>query len=266
MTSHRDFYFAFYTIEEKKGKPVAKLASKVTSLSKFVSKEALADKSYRFACQPKSKGPICSSRPALWSTILLPCFMIYVNSEDGVKDVRYDIEVSVADFSASFVEDVRLPSGSWKDLKKSKLASKIWKCYRKSLEEEALEKEARRPPPHEDHDFIFFNQFDDGVSYEVRSIRSLEVFSKRVAENLTESQYRNKDCFWFAHCLKTKDMDDNIIINDTRPFVQLFRIAPGQINVKVSWDEHAEETQTTRDEELADKIWETYGKVHAQID
>ena len=258
MTSHRDFYFAFYTIEEKKGKTIAKLASKVTSLSKFVA-FAAEGKSYRFACQSKSEGPMCSSRPALWSTILLPSFMFYVSTvkcEEGTKKVRYDIEVSVADFSVSFVEDV----------KKSKLASKIWKCYRKSLEEETAEKEVRRPPPHKDHDFIFFNQFADGVSYEVRSIRGLEVFSKRVAGDLSASPYRNKDCFWFAHCLKTKDMDDNIVINDTRPFVQLFRIAPGQINVKVTWEECTEETQTTRDEELADKIWETYRKVHAQVD
>ena len=256
MTSHRDFYFAFYTIKEKKGATIAKLASKERSLHKFVSTWALADKSYRFECRPKSEGHVPQRSPREIYEMHLPSFMIYVSSDDGVKDVRYDIEVSVADFSASFVED----------LKKSKLASKIWKCYRKSLEEEALEKEVRRPPPHQDHDFIFFNQFADGVSYEVRSIRGLEVFSKRVAENLTESQYRNKDCFWFAHCLKTKDMDDNIVINDTRPFVELRRIAPGQIDVKVTWEECAEETQTTRDEELADKIWKTYRKVHAQIE
>lgn len=260
MSHYSDFHFAFYKFSSKDGKIKVKNLCPGYDLREFLYREKNEGKKIAFLCSSKNR---CDAIPSYSARELfgmdLPSFYFSKNRDPFTGKVpegkpRYTVEMTAFDYYCG--------DGN---VKKSALPEIFWEAYLGYQEEiNEAEEEVVTLQSHEDYDFIFFDKADDGTSYEVRSIKSLEKFCSAVAENL--AKHRNSDHFWFACKLKSEDMND-VVINSTQPRVNLLvdPITGIMIKVKISWW-NLEESEMCSPENLAGTIWETYRKIWDQAD
>jgi hypothetical protein len=162
--------------------------------------------------------------------------------------MQYSLDVDLETDDTSYdprFDQVSSSNGQWEEPPDSVTSSQDL-TFRPDLElasrslwlpDETLEENRARLPaidPYEEpgyvnFDFVFYNHFADGHSFELRSTKPLATFLKKVKAGLRYDGCR--DCFLFGHWPKDEE-PMNIVMNATGPSVK-FELQGSDIHVTV---------------------------------